>query len=112
MDTVTKGPEPTSADYPEHDKLSKVSPQSQSIGEFIEWLGAKGIRFAIHHEHSDNCILDGRLTCGIQDSELVPYHFNTNTLLAEYFNIDLSKIDEEKKSMLARLQRITSLSNL
>lgn len=25
-------------EYPEHEKLSKIQNQSQSIGEFLEWL--------------------------------------------------------------------------
>jgi hypothetical protein len=35
--------------YPEHDKLVAVQEQSQTIGEFLEWLtGVKGYRLARH----------------------------------------------------------------
>lgn len=29
--------------YPEHEKLSKVQSESQTVGEFIEWLASEGV---------------------------------------------------------------------
>lgn len=30
--------------YPEHEKLLAVKEQSQAVGEFLEWLGERGVR--------------------------------------------------------------------
>jgi hypothetical protein len=54
----TTDPEPTrtcppSADqgkFPEHDKLTAVADQTQTVGEFIEWLHSQGIHFMTWRE--------------------------------------------------------------
>jgi hypothetical protein len=38
------------SDYPEHDKLSQVSEQTQAIGEFLEWLTGEGVQLMIWRE--------------------------------------------------------------
>ena len=59
--------------FPEHDKLHKIRSQSQLIGEFLEWLSySKGISLG------------------------TPVH----DLLAEFFEIDLKKLEAEKRAML------------
>lgn len=82
-------------DYPEHEKLKAVQTQSQSIGEFLDWLrGEKGFEIARwkHDDFDEN------------DDVLMPAHFSTEKLLAEFFNIDLDKVEAEKRAMLAQLQ--------
>lgn len=77
--------------YPEHTKLRAVSAKSQEIGTFLEWIEEKGWRFATYRE-------DGRQT-------LDPVYFGTKEkLLAEYFHIDLDKIEAEKRAMLDELR--------
>lgn len=44
--------------YPEHDKLSQISDQSQSCGEFVEWLHSEGLHLMRWRED----LTDQRLT--------------------------------------------------
>lgn len=83
------------ADYPEHDRLAEVAEHSQEIGRFLdEFLPSKGIHLAIYS--------DARIARG----ELVPAPFTINGLLAEFYDIDLNKIEAEKRAMLASLRAI------
>jgi hypothetical protein len=79
--------------YPEHEKLDKVREHSQTCGEFLEWLLGKFVFCKYNHpEYGD---------------WPVPQHFNKQELLAEYFKIDLKKIDDEKVSMLKKMREKT-----
>lgn len=107
--------------YPEHEKLAKVRDESQSIGEFLEWLSEKGIRLAAYHTHNEGCVNpdwhegvnDGKdwldddhvekIVCGGRENELVPIHYDTQKLLAEFFGIDLNRLEQEKRTMLQHL---------
>ena len=74
---------------PEHQKIHAVKDQSQSIGDFMEWLEEKGIVFA-HYDGGDF---------------LAEYPFQTKEKwLAEFFDIDLDKIEEEKLAMIEELK--------
>lgn len=46
--------------------------------------------------------------CGARDGEYIPFSYNTNKLLAEYFGIDLDKLEAEKQKMLNDLCGETS----
>lgn len=82
--------------YPEHEKLQAVQKKSQAIGEFIEWLrNTKQITFARWYKAE----LDEEET-----DKLMPEYPSTNKLLAEYFNIDLQKLEQEKRAMLDELR--------
>ena len=81
-------------DYPEHDKLHKVREQSEAIGEFLENLEHKGIELAEW----------GKPFKG-GPKGLVPIHKSRNTILAEYFEIDLKKLEAEKEQMLAEMRK-------
>lgn len=78
--------------YPEHTKLKAVHHQSQTISEFIDWLqGVKGMHI---------------MERGQYDYE---WHFartkgGVTGLLAEYFKIDLDKLEAEKRQMLDELR--------
>lgn len=82
------------SEYPEHDKLMAVNDDSQAVGEFLDWLGTKGLFLAEH-----------KLFEGHSEETLVVTDRNTNALLAEYFGIDLEKIETEKRQMLYALQK-------
>lgn len=75
--------------YPEHDKMSAVLEQSQTIGEFLDWLSEQGITRARFEKME-----------GWRDPVLVPTHESIEVLLARYFGIDLSVIEAEKRAML------------
>lgn len=65
------------SDYPEHDKLSAVKSETQAQGEFLQWV------------------------C---DEEGIYLRRSINELLAEYHEIDLDKIETEKRAMLAKIR--------
>lgn len=74
--------EPT---FPEHDKMSKVQGESQTIGQFLEWLQDHDIAL---------CLWDD------PRSEYVSFRDSIEKILASYFEIDLAKIEAEKQKML------------
>lgn len=117
--------------YPEHAKLREVKEQSQACGEFLSWLqNVKGVVLAKRHEHGDECYephdcddpvhecslmadvhVDGcnreqEKVCPHSDGELVPavHLHHAEDLLAEFFEIDREKLDEEKRAMLAEVR--------
>lgn len=65
------------SEYPEHDKLTLVKDESQAQGEILEWLADRGWL---------------NLRTSIQ------------AVLAEYHEIDLDKIEAEKRAMLAKIR--------
>jgi len=83
--------------YPEHEKLSNVRELSQQLGGFIEWLGTdKKWKFGryLAEEESDY-------------GEFVPViGININSLLAEFYGIDLVKLEEEKCQMLSEIREV------
>lgn len=74
--------------YPEHEKLEKVSDQSQAIGDFVEWLQSK---YSI-------CKYDEKRFGGTW----WPVTLDLQRTLAEYFGIDLQQLEFEKRLMLKR----------
>lgn len=119
---------------PEHDKLSAVKSESQAIGEFLEWLQGEGVVLSTHHEHSKGCYctngwhetadpnrysIDGCPECGGSPTsrrplcgylsydghnELAPVHRTIEQWLAKYFEIDLAKLETEKRAMLEQMR--------
>ena len=73
---------------PEHDKLKAVSKNSQEIGEFIDWLV---------DEDMEICYLD-------VNDHFYPIGFSTEKLLARFFEIDLAKIEAEKRKMIMSMR--------
>ena len=109
--------------YPEHEKMRAVVERSQTVGSFIEWLRDEKHVWFMHHvswqdtlecpclEHRDpydsaawceRCKNTGRYTRS--GSGEAPFHFSIEELLAEFFEIDLRKIETEKRAMLASLR--------
>lgn len=80
------------SDHPEHEKLKSVQHLSQSIGEFVEWLGEKELAI-----------------CCREGDEYWPISIPTqlSKLLADYFEIDLGRLEAEKQQMLDELQTLT-----
>lgn len=89
---------------PETDKMIAVKDQSQAIGEFLEWLDEKGwwiCRSATQEDTRDD---EGERT-GIREGDLLPIYKSIEILLAEYFNIDLKKAEQEKRALLESLRK-------
>jgi len=100
-------------EHPECDKMKAVHEKSQTIGEFLEWLAGKGIHLVTVHTHTDSCLDEegeckdkyGNRLCGYSEGDYQPLHFSTENLLAEYYGIDLKKVDAEKDQMLEEFRK-------
>ena len=74
---------------PEHQKMAAVKEKSQAIGEFMEWLES---------EHSI-------VFANYSGDFLEEFPFKRKEVwLAEYFNIDLKKIEKEKLAMIEEMR--------
>ncbi|GAH25145.1 unnamed protein product [marine sediment metagenome] len=100
----------------ELEKLESVSKKSQAIGEFLEWLfGTKNYHIAKYlteeeYESEDNvCWVDGLYEKQqfkrheIGKEELMPIYVDIEKLLAEFFEIDLVKVEKERRETLEKL---------
>lgn len=76
-------------EYPEHEKMKKIADKSQTIGEFLEWINQEGYAIGEFNRMS---------------GELDTSRKSIQDLLAEFFDIDLNKIDKEKRAMIKSLQ--------
>lgn len=81
--------------YPEHEKLQKIQPYSQKIGEFIDWLNTQDMIIA---------------KWSVEDT-LMPARFAIPDILARFFLIDQNKLEEERQHMLANLTGDTETSD-
>ena len=89
--------------YPESEKLLAVREESQKLGEFLEWLMSK-VELATWEENDDDD------TNAYMPEILVPAygykHSNgIQTLLAEYFGINLDKVEDERRQMLEEIRK-------
>lgn len=80
-------------DYPELRKLHIVSGESQKIGEFLDWLKSRGMFIAKYEVMED-----------FRDPMPSAIGGTTEQLLAEYFKIDLAKVEREKSAILEKLR--------
>lgn len=77
--------------YPEHQKLKAVKDESQALGEFLDWLKQKEITLCQYSR---------------ADLEYLPVIQRTDQVLADYFEIDLDKIEQEKQTMVKALHAL------
>ncbi len=77
-------------DTPELDRMGAITDESQKLGEFLEWLQ---IKYTL---------------CELRNDEYFPVSININQLLAEYFEIDLVKVEVERRLVLAHVTRKTT----
>lgn len=92
--------------YPEHERLAAVEDASHSCGEFLEWLvGEKGFVLAKSHKHTEDCGSSdfGLRDCGVRGGILYEERYDLRRLLAEFFQIDLKKLEDEKGKMIGQL---------
>lgn len=80
--------------YPEHEKLEAIRDQSQIIGEFLEWLSSQGIHLAKWHSHATGW------------DESVPLFMRIEDILAQYFDIDQNRLEDEKQEILDSLRKV------
>lgn len=112
----------------ELDRMAAVYDKSQAIGEFLDWLvSEKKFHLCVEHNHNGNIqeggdcyrkhdhgkdachVLSGKCKrkyermCGFEDGEYVPQYHSTEKLLAEFFEIDLNKAEQERRAILKSL---------
>jgi len=109
--------------YPECEKMRQIQSKSQAIGEFLEWLGSgeaddtrfnRGVFLAaylINNEEWDNekgkYVLLSEDEWEVSESRLFTFSYNTEKLLAKFYGIDLNKMEQEKRAILAELRKRT-----
>ena len=74
-------------DTPTLDKMKEVHEESQAIGQFLEEMSEQGYCLCKHHN----------------DSRYIyqPIQESLETLLAQYFKIDLKEAEKERQAILA-----------
>lgn len=73
---------------PECEKMAKARERgSQAIGEFLEWLQGEGYQIGEWG-----------------DEEMYPVHKSPEQWIADFFGIDLAKVEQECRLILARLE--------
>lgn len=79
--------------YPEHEKLQKVRPQSQILGEFLDWCSETGVSF----ERNPATSFPG---------ETVALYVRPDDLLHQYFGISAKVLEQEKRAMIQELRAV------
>ena len=109
------------ADYPEHEKLAKISDESQAIGHFLDF-GLAEQNLALYERFDEPCECH---QCRVKDTTTVadihceadriedgqaiyiryrPTMKTIKAILAKHFDIDQKKLDIEKDQMLAAIR--------
>lgn len=86
----------------ELEKISAVKEKSQAIGEFLEWARSEGF-FLASWQHFGNPEPEGY-------DRLVASNKTTNQWLAEFFEIDLNKAEEERQALLDEIRAREALT--
>ncbi len=90
--------------YPECEKLSKISEESQKLGEFLEWLYQKYTLCEWSESKREEFTDDkGEIDYQYSPEGYYPSRVPIQTLLAEYFDIDMEKVDKERFEILKSL---------
>ena len=89
--------------YPEHVKLERVQPDSQVIGEFLEWLQGSGKMVLAEYNYFSHGTNGKRWRRAVP--MLLPTSASIEKILAKYFRISPEKIEREKREMLADIRR-------
>lgn len=76
---------------PELDKMKGVKERSQSIGAFLDWLQSEREIVLAEYEY--------------RGETLYPINLSIEKLLAEYFEIDLEKVEQERRAILAHIRK-------
>lgn len=101
--------------YPECEKLAEVADLSNKIGEFIDWLRGQDIELAKWQDGITDAtrIADAfRTAAGKGDPDIdkkpdqgyFPIRESTDSLLARFFQIDLRKVEAERRAMLESIR--------
>ena len=81
--------------YPEHEKQRAVKTRSQAIGDFLDWLTSE--KEICLHKWSEYY------------KKYYPSCIKTEDLLAEFFDIDLKVVENEKLTMLEEIRKTNGI---
>jgi len=84
----------------EIDKLIAAHGDAFIIGEFIDWLGESGYRICAFQEFTRHSGELGDCT----PAGWYPQRKSYEQLLADYFEIDLKKVEEERREILESIR--------
>lgn len=86
--------------YPECEKLHAVHEESQKIGDILEWLQQEqGYTLCKYQDEEYSPEMDEGFPAGFY-----PTYERIEELLAKYFQIDMDKVDDERRQMLEDLR--------
>jgi hypothetical protein len=85
---------------PECDKIGAIQERSQPMGEFIDWLLHGDYHICTMEEGLDGAVV------------FRPVYKNVTQWLAEMFDIDLDKVDEEKRAVLQYVRMQNTVARL
>jgi len=93
---------------PEHEKLKYIQYKSQAIHEFIEWLSdTKDIRLMENYSEefyeNNEDFADAKRELDYDFA--FPIRAKLTDLVAEFYDIDLKKLEDEKLAMLEEIRR-------
>jgi hypothetical protein len=83
---------------PECEKLAAASEESNKIGAFLEWMGDDKNLILCEWSDEDESYLPSRYR-GVS---------GINALLAEYYGVDLDKVEKERSALLKWLREVQS----
>ena len=92
-------------EYPEHDKLQLVAEQSHAAGEVLEWLFTEKKYFLA--EDGDEIVSAG-FGASYTATRTRAVQRTVNDLLAEFFGIDQSALEAEKRALLQHIREAKS----
>lgn len=99
-------------EYPELEKVEQIRERSEPAGAFLDWLvNERGIILAQYHKHTDGCKFEEDedeppvWDCGYDEDQLQPCYIGIEKLLAEYFHIDLDKVEKERRQLLEDVRK-------
>lgn len=92
----------------ECERLSSVAPFSQHVGDFLDWLSEQGYILAKHgcphgYLNAEDCEESKYCRRGEESTALWAQHVHPERLLAEFYEIDLNKVEAERRTLLASL---------
>jgi len=85
--------------YHECEKLYAVNDESQKLGEFLDWLKRKYYLCEFFEDYIPE------LDENYSPAGYYPIRKSINQILAEYFKIDLGKIEKERRQILDELRK-------
>ena len=78
-------------DTPTLDRILELQPQSQAVGEFLEWIKSEGYVLCKYNEQGPR-------------HEYLPIHKTIDTLLHDFFEIDPMEEEREKRALLDEIR--------